>query len=138
MKRIFFSVLVLILFVLAVLIVIFEKPEEPVVIEDKPVVTKSTSLMEFGKYKDIKVENIDYIEKIRYTEGGASSRNITTRSEIESTYNYLDTRIVGSRTEMACEDNTTVYKFYMKDDTSVSIEIECGVLVMGKNRYVLK
>ena len=138
MKKIFFSIIVLILFILSIFVLIFEKPEEPIVIENKPVVTSTTSLMKFGKYKDIKVENIDYIEKIRYTEGGRDSRMITGIGEIQSTYNYLATRIVGGRTEMSCEDNTTIYKFHMKDNTNVSIEIECGVLVMGKNRYILK
>ena len=138
MKKIFFSIIVLILFILSIFVLIFEKPEEPIVIENKPVVTSTTSLMKFGKYKDIKVENIDYIEKIRYTEGGRDSRMITGIGEIESTYKYLNTRIVGSRTEMSCEDNTTIYRFHMKDDTNVSIEIECGVLVMGRNRYILK
>ena len=137
MKKIILSIIVLILLGISIFIVINEERTEKIK-EPKVIIEKTTTLMKFGKYKDIKVENIDYIEKIRYTEGGADSRNITTRSEIESTYNYLSTRVVGSKTEMACEDNTTIYKFYMKNGTNISIEIECGVLVMGKNRYILK
>ena len=138
MKRIIFSILVLILFVLAILIVIFEPKEEPIEVVKEPKVNVTTTLMKFGKYKDIEVDNIDYIEKIRYTEGGSDSRIIKGIGEIQSTYNYLSTRVVGSKTEMSCEDNTTIYRFHMKDDTDISIEIECGVLVMGRNRYILK
>lgn len=135
MKKIFLSIIVLILFILSIFIVISEEKIEKI---EETKVTVSTTLMKFGKYKDIKVDDIDYIEKIRYTEGGSDSRIIKGIGEIQSTYNYLSTRVVGSKTEMSCEDNTTVYRFHMKDNTNISIEIECGVLVMGKNRYILK
>ena len=135
MKKIFLSIIVLILFILSIFIAIHEEKIEEI---KEPKITVSTTLMKFGKYKDIKVDDIDYIEKIRYTEGGSDSRIIKGIGEIQSTYNYLSTRVVGSKTEMSCEDNTTIYRFHMKDDTDISIEIECGVLVMGKNRYILK
>lgn len=135
MKKIFLSIIVLILFILSIFIVISEEKIERI---EENKVTVSTTLMKFGKYKDIKVDDIDYIEKIRYTEGGSDSRIIKGIGEIQSTYNYLSTRVVGSKTEMSCEDNTTVYRFHMKDNTNISIEIECGVLVMEKNRYILK
>ena len=135
MKKIILSIIVLILLIISIFIVIKEEKVEKI---KEPKVTKTTTVMQFGKYKNIKPDNIDYIEKSRYTEGGMDSRMITQRSEIESTYNYLNKRVVGSITTMACEDNTTIYKFYMKDGNNYSVEIECGILVMGKNRYILK
>ena len=39
---------------------------------------------------------------------------------------------------MACEDNTWVYKFHLKDGQDVSIEFECQWLVLGRNRYTVK
>lgn len=135
MKKIFLSIIVLGLFITSIFIVIHEEKIEEI---KEPKVTITTTLMKFGKYKNIKVEDIDYIEKTRYTVDGSNSRMIKEIGEIQSIYNYLSTRVVGSKTEMACEDNTTIYRFHMKDDTDISIEIECGVLVMGKNRYILK
>ena len=137
MKKIILSIIVLGLFITSIFIVIREERikriEEPQVI-----IEKTTSLMKFGKYKNIQVSDIDYIEVIRYTIAGRDSNKVESRIEIQSIYNRLDNKLVGSRTEMACEDNTTIYRFHMKDDTNVSIEIECGVLVMGRNRYILK
>lgn len=137
MKKIFLSIIVLVLFIISIFVVIHEEKIKRIE-EPKVIIEKTTSLMKFGKYKNIKIDNIDYIEKTRYTEAGSDSRIIKSIGEIQSTYNYLSTRVVGSKTEMSCEDNTTIYRFHMKDDTNISIEIECGVLVMGKNRYILK
>ena len=134
MKKIVFSIIVLILFIISILVVINEEkvPEPTITIE------KNISLMEFSDYKKIKVDDIDYIEKIRYTEAGRDSNIVKDRSEITFTYNILSNKKVGSKTEKSCEDNTTSSKFYMKDSSSYSIEIECDVLVMGRNRYILK
>ena len=42
---------------------------------------------------------------------------------------------VGTKTSMACDDNTKIYKFYMEDGNTISIEIECDWFVIDGERY---
>ena len=121
------------LLIASILLMIFH-PKEKVIKKDN---SKNISLMKFDKYKDIKLEDIDHIEKIRYTEGGDESEEITDEEEIKIIYNSLNKKKIGKKTNMACEDNTTIYKFYMGDNI-ITIEIECGILINGKERYILK
>jgi len=134
MKKVFYSILVILLLGLGIFVYVVIPSEE----EIEPVIIDEVSLMEFGRYKKIKVNEIDYIEKVRYTEGGRDSVIYRDTYKINSTYNYLASKKVGSKTEMACEDNTTIYRFHMIDNTNISIEIECGILIDGRNRYLLK
>ncbi len=92
-------------------------------------------LLEFEDYKDIKLENIKSIQKIRYTVAGDNRVEVTEKDEIEKFYNSLINLKIGEETDMACEDNTTVYKINLIDGKSVSIEIECDWFVIKGKRY---
>ena len=50
-------------------------------------------------------------------------------------YNSVKNIRVGKETNRACEDNTTVYIFNMKDNTQFKVEIECDWVVIGNKRY---
>lgn len=95
-------------------------------------------LMEFGDYKDIVINNIDSIDYIRLTEGGSNSENITNIDKIREIYNNLKNKNVGQETNRACDDNTTIYSFNMKNGKKIKIEIECDWLVIGNKRYEIK
>ncbi len=99
---------------------------------------KDTPLFEFIGQKDLDITNVDKIVLMRATEGGVDETDITDAQEIESYYNGLRKYKVSEETNRACEDNTTVYKFYMKDNTTFSIEIECSWLVYNNKRYLIK
>lgn len=101
-------------------------------------VDERVPLMEFGDYKNIVVDNIKSINFIKYTEGGSNDEEITDRDRINSIYNNLSNLTVGEETNMACEDNTKVYVFNMKDNNKISIEIECDWIVVGNKRYEIK
>lgn len=105
--------------------------------EKKKVVNK-VNLMEFQQFSEISVSNTESVTIIRYTVAGGSENNITNREEITDIYNKLNKYKVGETTNRACEDNTTVYKFNLVNNNSISIEIECDWLVIGKNRYTLE
>ena len=92
-------------------------------------------LFDFDNYKNIKLDDINKIVKIRYTVAGDAREDITDKSEISTLYNSLKNLKIGEETERACEDNTTVYKFIMNDGNSYSIEIECDWFVIGKKHY---
>ena len=45
---------------------------------------------------------------------------------------------IGRKTDMACDDNTTIYVFTLTDETKLSLEIECDWVVINNIRYILK
>ena len=112
-----------------------KKNEEPK--EDKPV--EYVSVLEQDEYKNILLDNIQSISVIKYTMGGDIRNEITDLEEITKIYNGLKSSKVGEQTDRACEDNTTIYKFNLKDGTSASIEIECDWFVIkGKHYNIVK
>ena len=100
--------------------------------------TEGVNLMEFGEFKNITPDKTTSIIVLKYTEGGVSENEITSSEEIANTYNYLNNYKVGDKVDMACDDNTTIYKFNLDDGSNLSIEIECNWIVVGKNRYEIK
>ena len=94
------------------------------------------SLMDYGNYKNIHEDNIKKIEIIKYTVGGDSSTIVPEDSMI-NVYNNLKKMQIGKKTNMVCEDNTTVYIFTLTDDTEIKVEIECDWVIIDNNRYIL-
>ena len=101
------------------------------------VLNESISLMEYGEYAKITKDNIKGIKIIRYTEGGDETSTVSDDAIIK-VYNNLKKKKMGKETGMTCDDNTTVYIFTLIDGTEMTIEIECGLAVIGNKRYVLK
>ena len=105
---------------------------------DDPPIKESIPLFEFDKYKDFIIDNVTSLSIIRYTEGGADEEKITAQDKIQNTYYMLSKINIANETTKACEDNTTVYRFTMKDGTTTVIEIECDWLVVGNKRYEIE
>lgn len=105
---------------------------------DDPPIKESIPLFEFDKYKDFIIDNVTSLSIIRYTEGGADEEKITVQDKIQNTYNMLSKINIANETTKACEDNTTVYRFTMKDGTTTVIEIECDWLVVGNKKYEIE
>lgn len=100
--------------------------------------TKITYLIDTENYKDIVVNNIKEISIGRYTEGGLTTESITDKDDIRDLYNKLGDIKIGKETNMACEDNTTVYNIILKDSKSKSIVIECDWILIGDKRYMIE
>ena len=101
-------------------------------IEDHPT---EMSIMQLDEYRDFSYDKISSLVIFRYTEGGRDEEKVTDKDRIQSIYNMISNyRIIGE-TNMACEDNTTVYRFVMKDGSKVTFEFECSWLVVGNKRY---
>lgn len=98
---------------------------------------ESTSLMDYGDYKNITEDNIKQIEIIKYTEAGVNT-TLVDENSIISVYNKLKKMKIGRKTEMSCDDNTTIYVFTLTDETKMSLEIECDWVVIDNIRYILK
>ena len=91
-------------------------------------------LLEFLN-KDFDLNDVTSVEYVRYTEGGDNRVIYTEKNDIERLYNAVKDIKIGKETSMACEDNTTVYIFNMKDNKTVAVEIECDWVVIGNTRY---
>ena len=98
---------------------------------------ESTSLMDYGDYKNITKDNIKQIEIIKYTEAGANT-TVVDENSIISVYKKLKEMKIGRKTDMSCDDNTTIYVFTLTDETKMSLEIECDWVVIDNIRYILK
>ena len=98
---------------------------------------ESTSLMDYGDYKNITEDNIKQIEIIKYTEAG-SNTTLVDENSIIGVYNKLKKMKIGRKTDMACDDNTTIYVFTLTDETKLSLEIECDWVVIDNIKYILK
>lgn len=98
---------------------------------------ESTSLMDYGDYKNVTKDNIKQIEIIKYTEAG-SNTTLVDENSIIGVYNKLKKMKIGRKTDMACDDNTTIYVFTLTDETKLSLEIECDWVVIDNIRYILK
>ena len=96
------------------------------------------SIMDYGHYKNINLDDIKSIRRIRFTEAGDSTPEEFSKEEIESIYNYLKGLKVGEKTNMSCDDNTTVYTITMNNETEYSIEIECNWFVIDNERFAVK
>ncbi len=127
----------ILLIVLTTLFIVFNNNEKK---EDKPEDTKfvETKLLEFGDFKNIKLDKIINVEKIRYTVAGGDRETITDSEEISNLYNLLSKVKLVEETDMACEDNTTIYIFNLDDDTKVSVEFECDWVIVKNKRYIVK
>lgn len=100
--------------------------------------TKITYLIDTENYKDIVVNNIKEISIGRYTEGGLTTEYVKDKDEIRALYNKLSDIKIGKETNMACEDNTTVYNITLKDSKTKSIVIECDWILIGDKRYMIE
>lgn len=98
-------------------------------------VINSEPLLEFLEQSEINADDIEKITYIRYTEGGDNEVIYTDKDDIKSIYNRVKNIKVGKETNRACEDNTTVYIFNIKNGTNLKVEIECDWVVINNKRY---
>ena len=99
---------------------------------------KDVYLFDMEQFKNLEKNSIESITVIKYTEGGDNSKEINNSNEIVSLYDNFSKIKLVKETNMTCTDNITVYKFNMKDKTSINLEFECDWIVLGKDRYLIK
>ena len=90
------------------------------------------------EHESLKGFSIDDVSKIiidQYGEGGLETEEVEDSEEILRTYNQWKDASILKECKMACEDNTTVYRFIMKDGKEYKIEKECNWLVFNNKRY---
>ena len=92
-------------------------------------------IMKFDKYKGFNIGDVISLKIIKYTEAGVEEKEITDLNEIKSYYEMLSKYKVVGTTNLSCDDNTTVYKFILKNGEDMSFEFECEWLVIGNSRY---
>lgn len=120
--------------ILAVLVIIFFIVYK---LTYKPTAFKITYLKDNKEYKDLKVKDIKDIRINRYTEGGFNSEIVSDPQEVKKLYNKLFNMKYGKETDMACEDNSTIYIIDFFDGTNKTITIECDWIIIGEKRYII-
>ena len=125
MKKLIFILILTILFPLSI-----------VYAENK--IAHEQYLLNYKEYKNITPDNIKSLKIIRYTEGGAEETPIKSKDEITQIYNFLNQIKITDETKMSCTDNTTLYSFILKDDSKVTIEIECNWVIIKNKNYLFK
>ena len=99
---------------------------------------KISFLKDNEEYKDVIVKNSDNIQINKYTEAGLESKVITNKEDISSVYSDLLNIKYGEETDMACEDNTTIYLITLKNGKKKTITIECDWIIIGDKRYLIE
>ena len=98
--------------------------------------TKYKYLKDFSFYKKINIDQVTELEIVKYNVGGDNPTLITDKEEIIKKYNSLGNIKVGKETNLACEDNTTVY-YFVDDKRETKIEIECDWIIINNKRYLI-
>ncbi len=101
-------------------------------------IKEGTPLLAFDEYKDFDFNNVKSLTVIKYRESGVNEEEITNIDEIQSSYNGLSRITILNESKMSCDDNTTIYRYNMKDGKKYSFEFECEWLVIGNKRYTYK
>ena len=105
------------------------------IIAPSPHIVPVRYLMDYPEYKNITPDNIDSMSVVRYTEAGISERKVEDKNEVIMFYNFLKQIRLLNETKWSCTDNTTMYKFVLKDGKKAVIEIECDWVVLGGKHY---
>lgn len=92
-------------------------------------------LQSFDEYKKLKEENIEKLEIIKLYDSEMNSDVITNYESIRKFYNYVNNIKIGNESKKICEDNTTIYKFYLINKEAISVELECDNIVINTKRY---
>ena len=128
-KKAFIVILIFTLLLVGILVFVLLLPKE----KEEPK-QEEKYVMELDNYKGLLLNDIVSIEKIRYTEAGDQREEVTDKEEITRIYNMLNSTKIGTLTNRACEDNTTVYVL-KTTDKNYSFEFECEWFVYSGKRY---
>lgn len=96
------------------------------------------TLKELNYFKDVPLKDVTKVKIIKFTEAGSDIKEETNSDEIKKIYNMVNNIKVGKETDMACEDNTTIYAFYIDNEEKISVEIECDWVILNGKRYLIK
>lgn len=125
-----FIIVGVVIFLIVILIFIMDhrKPRQ----KEKTFSFDNSSLMEYSAYKDIQLEDIEFIAVL----GKDSSKKYRTSSDIERVYRFLASIQLNGETEEGCDDVIT-YTLHMKNDKNKKIVLECDTVILNKKHYMI-
>ena len=92
-------------------------------------------LFDLDYYKGFDIKNVSSLTINRITEGGIEPEEVNDINEIVGYYNFLSKIKITSECDMACEDNSIIYRFFMNDGNEYVVEKECDWFIVGTKRY---
>ena len=82
-------------------------------------------LFDLDYYKGFDIKNVSSLTINRITEGGIEPEEVNDINKIVGYYNSLSKIKITSECDMACEDNSIIYRFFMNDGNEYVVEKEC-------------
>ena len=97
------------------------------------------ALTDFDEYKDLNTRtDIIKVTVRRFTVAGGHDEVYDSYEDVHRLQSSVSSIKLGKETQMACEDNTTVYIFETNTGKSISVEVECDWIIIGKKRYLIE
>ena len=96
---------------------------------------EDTYVLDYSDYKKITLENIQSIKITYQKESGIEHETYEEKEDIQGIYEYWQEQKIGQEIKQRCDDNTTIYTFYLKDGSKASIEKECDWLIIQDRSY---
>ncbi len=96
------------------------------------------NILDLDIYKNVNESNISSIIIKEFKEYGSDYKDVTDPVEINEIYSTLKKLKLGEKTNAGCDDNTVIYILNLKDNSTVSLEIECEWIVLDNQRYLIK
>ena len=128
MKRtIFIPILIIVIIIIILLFATFSSSDDNYI-----------GLFEHENYKNLKVQDIGYIEELTYTVSGIDTIKYDDSTKIQNTFDELQRIKIGKISKQSCDDNTIIYNLHLKDDTTVSIEMECNFIIIDGISYEIR
>lgn len=133
-----FSVVIIALLAVTIIFIIGgngKENKEKNNIEDIPEIK---ALTDFDEYKDLNTRtDIIKVTVRRFTVAGGHDEVYDSYEDIHRLQSSVSSIKLVKETQMACEDNTTVYIFETNTGKSISVEVECDWIIIGKKRYLI-
>lgn len=134
-----FSVVIIALLAVTIIFIIGGNGKENKEKNNTEDIPEIKALTDFDEYKDLNTRtDIIKVTVRRFTVAGGHDEVYDSYEDIHRLQSSVSSIKLGKETQMACEDNTTVYIFETNTGKSISVEVECDWIIIGKKRYLIE
>lgn len=134
-----FSVVIIALLAVTIIFIIGGNGKENKEKNNTEDIPEIKALTDFDEYKDLNTRtDIIKVTVRRFTVAGGHDEVYDSYEDVHRLQSSVSSIKLGKETQMACEDNTTVYIFETNTGKSISVEVECDWIIIGKKRYLIE
>lgn len=134
-----FSVVIIALLAVTIIFIIGGNGKENKEKNNTEDIPEIKALTDFDEYKDLNTRtDIIKVTVRRFTVAGGHDEVYDSYEDVHRLQSSVSSIKLGKETQMACEDNTTVYIFETNTGKTISVEVECDWIIIGKKRYLIE